>query len=71
MIFSNPDATSAVEDHPLRWVGFLLHPVGHLLDYAANRPFYNFAAQSPGLTGYTGEDHQIESLRTSLTYEKR
>lgn len=70
LVYSDPVQASAVDDHYLRWVAILLHPVGLALDYAINRPLYRLAAQSPGYYGYTSEDAQLESQRGGLTTEK-
>lgn len=67
LVYSDPVQASAVDDHYLRWVGFLLHPVGVILDYAINRPIYRLAAHSPGYFGYTAEDAQLEAQRPSLS----
>lgn len=71
LVYSDPVQASAVDDHYLRWVAVLLHPVGVILDYAINRPVYRLAAQSPGYYGYTAEDAQLEAQRGSLTTEER
>lgn len=71
LIYSDPGQASAVDDHYLRWVAILLHPVGVALDYAINRPAYRLAAQSPGFYGYTAEDAQLESQRAGLTTDER
>lgn len=71
LVYSDPTQASAVDDHYLRWVGFFLHPVGLVLDYAINRPVYRLAARSPGYYGYTAEDAQLESQRAGLTTEER
>lgn len=71
LVYSDPVQASPVDDHYLRWVAILLHPVGVALDYAINRPVYRLAAGSPGFYGYTPEDAQLESQRASLTTEER
>ena len=63
MVYSDPRAGSPINDHFLRWVGFLSHPLGHALDYAVNRPIYALASSFPYLLGYTAEDSMQDSLR--------
>lgn len=62
-VYSDPLAQAAIEDFPLRWVGFALHPIGVVMDYAINRPIYAFTSSFPTLFGYTGEDVMISSQR--------
>jgi hypothetical protein len=63
MVYSDPAAGSAVNDHPLRWLGFLLHPVGHAFDYGVNRPVYTISSRFQYLTGYTAEDNMVDAQR--------
>ncbi len=63
LVYSNPAAGSAINDHPLRWVGFILHPVGHAFDYGINRPMYTLGGNSPYLHGYTAEDSMLDAQR--------
>lgn len=63
LVYSDPAAGSAVNDHPLRWLGFLLNPVGHAFDYGVNRPIYTFAGRSPYATGFTAEDNMVNAQR--------
>lgn len=63
LVYSNPAAGSAINDHPLRWVGFILHPFGHAFDYAINRPMYTLGGSSPYLLGYTSEDSMLDAQR--------
>lgn len=63
LVYSSPAAGSAISDHPLRWVGFILHPIGHAFDYGINRPMYTLGATSPYLHGYTAEDSMLEAQR--------
>lgn len=63
MVYSDPNAGGAISDHPLRWLGFLLHPIGHAFDYAVNRPFYALAGTFPYLFGYTAEDNMLDAQR--------
>jgi hypothetical protein len=62
MTYADPVAVSPIHDHPVRWLGFLFHPVGVVLDYAVNRPIYAVVSVFPGLFGYTAEDagHQAQ-----------
>ncbi len=66
LVYSDPNSASPADDHPLRWVGFVLHPVGVGVDYGFNRPARTLASKSPGLFGYTREDDQLDSERTTL-----
>jgi hypothetical protein len=63
LIYTDPAALAPTSDHPLRWLGFLGHPVGNLIDYLINRPLYSLAELSPSLFGYTSEDAMLESQR--------
>lgn len=63
LVYSDPMAASQANDHPYRWLGFILHPIGHLVDYTVNRPLYAIARQAPYLFGYTAEDSMIDSQR--------
>lgn len=63
MVYSDPRAGSPINDNPIRWLGFLFHPLGHALDYAVNRPIYAFTSSFPYLFGYTAEDSMQDSLR--------
>ena len=51
LVYSDPTAGSAVNDHPLRWLGFIAHPIGHAFDYGINRPMYTIGSISPYLHG--------------------
>ena len=62
-VYSNPRAQAPVDDNLLRWVGFALHPVGVVLDYAINRPIYALTSAFPYLFGYTSEDVLVSSQR--------
>lgn len=62
-VYSNPKSQAAVEDNPWRWLGFAMHPVGVVLDYAINRPLYALASIFPTVFGYTSEDVLIDSQR--------
>ena len=63
LVYSTPAAGSAVNDHPLRWLGFIAHPIGHAFDYAINRPMYTIGGSSPYLHGYTAEDSMLDAQR--------
>lgn len=63
LVYTDPAGGSTVNDHPLRWLGFLAHPFGHAVDYGVNRPIYKFTGGIPYLFGYTAEDAMQDSLR--------
>jgi hypothetical protein len=63
LVYSAPSAGSAVNDHPLRWLGFIGHPIGHAFDYGINRSLYRVGASSPYLHGYTAEDSMLDAQR--------
>ena len=42
--------------YPLRFVAFLLNPVGIVADLILNQPFYLGASLDPELFGYTSQD---------------
>ncbi len=63
LVYSDPAAGSPVNDNPVRWLGFLLHPIGQALDYGINRPAYRFAGKFQYLSGYTAEDTMVDSQR--------
>ena len=63
LVYSDPAAGAAVNDNPFRWLGFILHPVGQLLDYGFNRPFYKLASAFPYVFGYTAEDVMVDAQR--------
>ena len=67
LVYTNPRAASPVNDHPLRWMAFLLNPVGVVMDYGVNRPVYFVASLFPGLFGYTSEDAMVVSQRWTLS----
>lgn len=62
-VYSNTRAQAPVDDHPWRWLGFALHPIGVALDYAINRPIYALTSAFPYLFGYTSEDVLVSSQR--------
>ncbi|HKW85845.1 MAG TPA: hypothetical protein VJM82_02130 [Nitrospiraceae bacterium] len=66
LVYTNPRAASPANDHPLRWMAFLLNPVGVAMDYGVNRPVYFVGSLFPGLFGYTSEDAMVSSQRWSL-----
>lgn len=63
LLYSDPAAGSPINDHPLRWLGFLAHPIGHAFDYGVNRPMYTLGGSTPYLFGYTAEDSMLDSQR--------
>lgn len=63
LVYTDVAAGAAPYDNPWRWTGFLLHPVGHAIDYGLNRPLYTLASQMPYLFGYTSEDSMLDSQR--------
>lgn len=63
LVYSDPIAGSAVNDHPLRWLGFVANPIGHAFDYGINRPIYTVGSSFPYLYGYTAEDSMLDSQR--------
>jgi hypothetical protein len=63
LVYSDPMAASQANDNPYRWLGFILHPVGQLIDYSVNRPLYKLASLAPYIFGYTAEDSMIDSQR--------
>jgi hypothetical protein len=63
LVYTDPAAASQVNDHVLRWVGFVMHPVGQVFDYAVNRPLYLLAHYFPYLMGYTSEDAMVDTQR--------
>ncbi len=63
LVYSDPAAGSAVNDNPWRWAGFILHPVGQLIDYGINRPLYKLASAFPYIFGYTAEDVMVDAQR--------
>ena len=63
LVYSDPAAGSAVNDHPLRWIGFIANPIGHAFDYGINRPMYTLASGFAYLSGYTAEDNMVNAPR--------
>ena len=63
LVYTDVAAGAAPNDNPWRWTGFLLHPIGHAIDYAVNRPLYTLTSQMPYLFGYTSEDSMLDSQR--------
>ncbi len=63
LVYTDPAGGSTVNDHPLRWLGFLGHPFGHAFDYGINRPMYTLGDSNHYLFGYTAEDAMQDSLR--------
>jgi hypothetical protein len=71
LVYSDPAAASPLQDHPLRWMAYIFHPVGVLMDYTVNRPFYDVAATYPAVFGATSEDAMLEALRYSIFPQSR
>jgi hypothetical protein len=63
LVYSDPAAGSPVNDHPLRWLGFVSHPIGQAFDYGINRPIYTLASGFAYLSGYTAEDNMVNAQR--------
>jgi hypothetical protein len=63
LVYTDYAAGAALNDHPLRWVAFALHPVGQGLDYGVNRPVYSLVGKMPYLFGYTSEDSMLDNQR--------
>ncbi|WP_173048199.1 hypothetical protein [Nitrospira sp. KM1] len=63
LVYTDVAAGAALNDHPLRWVAFVSHPVGQGLDYGINRPLYTLSSKMPYLFGYTSEDSMLDSQR--------
>ena len=66
LIYTNPRAASQAYDHPLRWIAFMMNPLGVAVDYGVNRPIYTLSSLAPGIFGYTSEDAMLDSQRWSL-----
>ncbi|GIW55194.1 MAG: hypothetical protein KatS3mg082_1598 [Nitrospiraceae bacterium] len=66
LVYTNPMAASPINDHPLRWIAFLLHPIGVGFDYGVNRPVYGLSSLNPNLHGYTSEDAMLDAQRYRL-----
>ena len=64
-VYGEPAAASPVSDHPLRWLGFVSHPLGMVMDYIPNRVLYGTASLVPRWSGYTTEDAMLHELRSS------
>jgi hypothetical protein len=62
-LYSDPVANAPINDHPLRIVGFAMHPAGVIIDYVVNRPAYVLASTHPILFGYTPEDSTLHAQR--------
>jgi hypothetical protein len=67
LVYTDVAAGSPLNDNPWRWLGFLLHPVGQVLDYGFNRPVYSLTGHMPYLFGYTSEDAMLDSQRRHST----
>ena len=55
-------ATRGFRDYPGRWVGYLLFPVGWLLDTVIAKPAGFVACTAPNLTGCTSHDRRSLGL---------
>jgi hypothetical protein len=63
LVYTDVAAGSPLNDNPWRWLGFLLHPAGQVLDYGVNRPVYSLTGGMPYLFGYTSEDAMLDGQR--------
>ena len=63
LVYTDPTAAAPMNDEPRRWLGFVLHPVGQLVDYTINRPLRGLASTMPYVFGYTAEDAMVDSQR--------
>jgi hypothetical protein len=63
LVYSDPQAAAPMNDDPRRWLGFLLYPVGQLVDYTVNRPLRGLASAAPYVFGYTAEDAMVDAQR--------
>jgi hypothetical protein len=63
LVYTDVVAGSPLNDNPWRWLGFVLHPVGQVLDYGFNRPVYTLTSGMPYLFGYTSEDAMLDGQR--------
>jgi hypothetical protein len=63
LVYTSPVAGSPINDNVWRWTGFILHPIGVVLDYGVNRPLYKLSSSMPYLFGYTSEDAMLDSQR--------
>ncbi len=69
LVYSNPAALAPLDDHPLRWLGFGMHPAGQVADYFFNRPVYALTSVFPNFFGYTGEDAMLNAQRTGRGFQ--
>ncbi len=65
LVYSDPGGTATLNDHPLRWIGFVAYPGALAMDYAIDRPLYTLAWLWPGLFGFTPEDAMVDTMRPS------
>jgi len=63
LVYTDVAAGAPLNDHPLRWTAFVLHPFGQLFDYGINRPFYAVPSEAPYVFGYTSEDSMLDNQR--------
>lgn len=67
-IYSDPVTASPLNDNEWRWAGFILNPVGVVLDYLVNRPLYALGSSNSSLFGFTPEDYTLDAQRPSRDY---
>ena len=60
LVYTDVAAGAAANDNPWRWTGFLLHPLGVVIDYGVNRLFYLPPRHLPYIFGYTAEDAMVD-----------
>jgi hypothetical protein len=64
LVYTDVAAGAPLNDNPLRWTAFVLHPFGQAFDYGINRPiFYGVSSKAPYLFGYTSEDSMLDNQR--------
>jgi hypothetical protein len=56
------DASTNGYGHVYRWFGFLVYPVGVVLDYAISQPLYVLAGLAPEWSGLTADDGHVFHL---------
>ncbi|MFQ5847371.1 MAG: hypothetical protein ACE5IQ_06795 [Candidatus Methylomirabilales bacterium] len=62
-------ATRGSHGHPFRIIGFVLFPVGLIMDYAFFRPVSYLACKAPDLTGCTPHDQRALGMGGGLDEE--
>jgi len=68
LTYADPVAVAPINDHPLRWFAFGMHPLGIAADYSVNRFTYSLVSIWPGLFGYTAEDAGLHAQRQGLIF---